>query len=1334
MTINGEPTLVTSNGCQTSMTSNDELTPQHRRKYGVPSGGQWFHRQDSMLALLTTEDQFMVAWDISPKSASKCYGIYDNFRTFWEVYIQTPPSSRWGYELVRKDRLAKIYFDIEFWTKQGDTEHTKLRMFLKHLRERIEAEGYDIRPEIYVVVGSRPDKGMIKNSYHVVVENYACSNNHDGGTMLQLARETTELGDEWKTVKPNGKVVDIVDTSVYKKNQLIRLLASAKRSSQATRPFDLLSLDGFYLEECMEPQDDYDWYEGDLFRISNPKIDGDRRLFKTELTLVAQKKPQQQRVKARQSDQAQVQASCSQASNHHPFLLDDIKTLLAQCGDTISQVYSVARPDPERDEYAIKCNQRKQARPCLHNPSLMHESNTMRLYAIREGDRYRIEYHCFGSACSDLRNKTIGHVPATDASADTQDNTTSADTQNNTALDTDSQQDLGAALDTDVQRSMEMMYNLSTADDQPMGEEPQEMEVEVPIPPPPLNPPAPTQPLHPPPAAPTQGFHREPNERYSEPLVRDLPTDQRVLAIAAPCGTGKTKAFVRFIQSMAEQSELTIVYVSHRKALTEKAMATLPPLNGNAWHSYKGTKTEIDLRKTPLVVIQYEALGRLKGYSNHSNQSGQNNTSKLILVLDEFNSICHQMHSKYGDPVMAQLVFYQLMQCASCAVAMDGYLDQHRVDILEKYAEQPAYLIHNTFKSRSNHIVNHTRDVTKTVSYILQCLSEGSHIICPCMSKKQAEDLYTQAKTQFGDSKSVILYTRDNTWKGEDVNVAWASADLLIYTSTIDCGISFEVSGHFDLCVCLFDDSTGPTIETALQMLSRSRDTRRFLICTKQKLTPKQTTDPNQVLAEMDAKIATHSDGVFFGIRYSLRHRRRDWASCNPYLAAFVMSCVIQRRTTNNMSGEILDMLQRDGAQVMARQMDFAAALAQAQQPDPQPPQPPPDQPPVSIEIPGRSAEVRVAKLRQEYKFDGFDPENTEALERYERADVLGAFRNLTMLARNGTDFISAIRRRRRDVAKSRAGHEYARQSGKFSEPIISRSETLAGVEGDNYDYDANKAASKLTQFFTGVQNPFSIPSITQDELEARFQCGLVRMASKKRRRADEGEEEPKEREVLCLSLASKAQFKGFFDEWILCEPRLHAPYRIPGDEPLTLIRAIHLFSHTLSVMYNMEFKRQSNARRTGAARRPEYVYTTSDIGDFHRLLKGPCDDAAQDQVINATKPQIPSWCQEPLQDLSEADVLQSDGRIIQPGLEFARRQAVDFCSHDLPGIKDDRPMTREEWVSVDTDLRARMSVKLPFEDGQDEQPKKKKKSKHEQMKWGGTEGWGKIRAGGSGS
>ena len=199
--------------------------------------------------------------------------------------------------MVRNDRPSKIYFDLEYWSVEEDITHTKLFMFLDHIRKRLGDS--PAPPEICFVIGTRPDKGLYKNSYHVVVDNFVCRNNHDEGSMLELVTETFELGEEWTTVKPNGKTVYIVDNSVYKTGQCIRLPLSAKHSSKIQRPFHILSEDGYDQEETREPEDSCDIYSAEHFYISNPDYNGDRIMFQTPLIKAPQKnkKPKKTRSK-----------------------------------------------------------------------------------------------------------------------------------------------------------------------------------------------------------------------------------------------------------------------------------------------------------------------------------------------------------------------------------------------------------------------------------------------------------------------------------------------------------------------------------------------------------------------------------------------------------------------------------------------------------------------------------------------------------------------------------------------------------------------------------------------------------------------------------------------------------------------------------------------------------------------------------------------------------------------------------------------------------------------------------------------------------------------------
>ena len=492
-------------------------------------------------------------------------------------------------------------------------------------------------------------------------------------------------------------------------------------------------------------------------------------------------------------------------------------------------------------------------------------------------------------------------------------------------------------------------------------------------------------------------FKRAPNELYCESEVRDLPLDRRVIALRSPCGTGKTKALMRLLKSHGLQIEdVMILEVTHRKTVSNKAVKALAKLTGRPCLNYKDMKGPIDINQHPILVAQYEALGRLIGY--------EKNYKKIIVVLDEFNSICHQMHSNFGNVLKAQQVFYDLTQNSQHVIAMDGYLDQERLDILERYTGCQSYLIHNSFKSRADQVFTITTEQKKSVAYIISSMQKGEHVIVPCMNKSLAGYIHNQVVACFGDSKKILIYTHDNPWCGEDIDTTWAQADLVIHTSTIDCGISFEVNNHFQLCVCFFDNCTGPTHETAAQMLSRSRDTCRFLLCIRSAKYLHRDPTPNGVLADFRMRGQARTlDQAFFGIQGLRYNCSSDWASCNPYLSALVMTEVIRRRSKNEFKSSLLQLLYQDGAKISNKCMVFEGI-------------PIPVMGDTNIQIPENQdiLQERVVELSMHYKYkydDGFkiDPDDKEAIKLYERAAKRSAYSNVSMLARLGVDFLSAV-------------------------------------------------------------------------------------------------------------------------------------------------------------------------------------------------------------------------------------------------------------------------------------------------------------------------------------
>ncbi|CAI2194603.1 15133_t:CDS:2, partial [Funneliformis geosporum] len=63
-----------------------------------------------------------------------------------------------------------------------------------------------------------------------------------------------------------------------------------------------------------------------------------------------------------------------------------------------------------------------------------------------------------------------------------------------------------------------------------------------------------------------------------------------------------------------------------------------------------------------------------------------------------------------------------------------------------------------------------------------------------------------------------------------DINVAWSELDCIAYTNTVEAGISFEVTGHFDIVIAITNIATLVHVEALTQMLYRIRDCPRRIV------------------------------------------------------------------------------------------------------------------------------------------------------------------------------------------------------------------------------------------------------------------------------------------------------------------------------------------------------------------------------------------------------------------------------------------------------------------------------------------------------------------------
>ena len=134
----------------------------------------------------------------------------------------------------------------------------------------------------------------------------------------------------------------------------------------------------------------------------------------------------------------------------------------------------------------------------------------------------------------------------------------------------------------------------------------------------------------------------------------------------------------------------------------------------------------------------------------------------------------------------------------------------------------------------------------------------------------------------------------------------------------------------------------------------------------------------------------------------------------------------------------------------------------------------------------------------------------------------------------------------------------------------------------------------------------------------------------------------------------------------VLCTPR---PTK-PGSGPLQFTKMMTILDGFVQVMYDMQLGRADKPARTYTSGICEflYKYILRESIDFTRIMP----DNSHDKV----KPPVPAWAA--VDDLTDEDLMQIDGNVVQPSLEHAERQVGGLgqkpCNslsiRDLPGLK----------------------------------------------------------------
>jgi hypothetical protein len=212
------------------------------------------------------------------------------------------------------------------------------------------------------------------------------------------------------------------------------------------------------------------------------------------------------------------------------------------------------------------------------------------------------------------------------------------------------------------------------------------------------------------------------------------------------------------------------------------------------------------------------------------------------LVLDEVESIVSQTNStQLRNATAIKLKFMDLCKNSTQVVAMDGQLLESTVEVLEFLTGNSAEVVWNNRKTYAGYRATLRRfsrgGSDHLVGAYLKSVEEGKHVVGHINSLNMLETVAKAIAEKFPEKKVVTYHGDNNRVEGDgpnaryhyqrkredlaDVNTAFETADVLLWTGTISAGVDYS-GDHFDENISCFSSNCN-TAQAFCQGLFRVR-------------------------------------------------------------------------------------------------------------------------------------------------------------------------------------------------------------------------------------------------------------------------------------------------------------------------------------------------------------------------------------------------------------------------------------------------------------------------------------------------------------------------------
>ncbi|CAB4413121.1 unnamed protein product [Rhizophagus irregularis] len=288
-----------------------------------------------------------------------------------------------------------------------------------------------------------------------------------------------------------------------------------------------------------------------------------------------------------------------------------------------------------------------------------------------------------------------------------------------------------------------------------------------------------------------------------------LGIEKTTTLIRSPPGTWKTTALRENIMALKDKvhdisSLPCYIWVSYRKSLSNESKSKLNELKASGFRicNYQNMQGDLSINEWDIIIVQVESLFRVEFTAR-----------PFVAILDEANTIMRQMSSG-TNARESENAMRDILRSAKHVLAIDAFANISTLTFLQIYRSENIRVVDNKYQSR----------IGETVEFIYDPNSGAE-------AMRIGYDLLRQGKCVAFSPCILWGYGWETATKDfSDINVTWSELDCIAYTNTVEAGISFEVTGHFDIVIAITNIATPVHAEALAQMLYRIRDCPRRIV------------------------------------------------------------------------------------------------------------------------------------------------------------------------------------------------------------------------------------------------------------------------------------------------------------------------------------------------------------------------------------------------------------------------------------------------------------------------------------------------------------------------